>query len=290
MNYRIILLFTVLLVSTVDLSAKRYNPYGADWALGVHFGGTSFFGDINEGNAIKSTPFSKYFYQNASFMGGIVLDKWFGPYVGLTGSIQYGELQGTKAENNKWFQAKIFEYSLSGVANLSNLIFGINRRRNHTVYYSLGIGMSESRSWKYKADDVSGKYPIGTNGFGEPSSEGGDYIPMTETIVTTALGVKFYVGSNISVNLEGSIHAINSDKLDAHVYDNKTFLSRLEGYTYFSVGVQYHFGSDGRYATAHRHKSRYDSGRGGATEINMRKRNRAWRKIQKKKHKRFKYD
>ncbi|MCK5846200.1 MAG: hypothetical protein KAG84_02090 [Bacteroidales bacterium] len=290
MKYKIILAFFIFLSSTFDLSAKRYNPYGTDWAFGVHFGGTGFFGDINGGTGpLNSTPFSKYFYQNASLMGGVALDKWFGPYIGLSGKMQYGHIQGTKETSYATFTANYFEYNISVVGNLSNLFFGVDRRRNHMIYSSLGMGLSESRTWKYSTKG-DGTTLIGTNGFGNPRSEGGKYVPMTETIITTALGVKFYIGSNLSFNIEGSVHAINSDKLDATAndYANQNFIAGLEGYTYFNIGMQYHFGGDGRYASgSYKHKSRYTSSRGGAGEINMRKRNKAWRKIQRKKKSRF---
>jgi len=288
MKLKVFILFIILTVSYLSVNAKKYNPYGSDWAVGIHFGGTAFFGDIKSGySGLNSTPFSKYFYKDSRFMGGIVLDKWFSPYVGVSGNIQYGQLQGTKEENNKWFEAKYFEYNLALMVNLSNTFFGVDNRRKHLVYYTLGVGMSESRSWMYTVDTGT---LIGTNGNGAPRHEGGATRPMTEGVAMTSLGIKFFLGTNLTLNFEGSIHAINSDKLDTKVYDNSSFLARLEGYNYFKVGVQYHFGDNGRYSTIrYRHKSRYNGGRGSWTEINTRRYNKKRKKVLKNKKRRLKF-
>jgi len=288
MKFNAFVLFIVLTISSFSVSAKKFNPYGSDWSVGIHFGGTAFFGDIKSGySGLNSTPFSKYFYKDSRFMGGISLDKWFNPYVGVIGNIQYGQVQGTKEENNKWFEAKYFEYNLALMVNISNTFFGVNNRRKHLVYYTIGVGMSESRSWMYNLE--SGAL-IGTNGNGIPRHEGGATRPMTEGVAMSALGVKFFIGGNLTLSFEGSVHAINSDKLDTKVYDNKSFLARLEGYNYFNVGLQYNFGNNGRYSTIrYRHKSRYSGGRGSWTEINTKRYSKKRKKLLKKRKKQHKF-
>ena len=288
MKYRFTLLLIIVLLSSLDSSAKKYNPYGTDWAFGFHFGGTAFFGDMRaESGGLNSTPFSKYFYKDVRLMGGVVLDKWFGPYVGMSGNIQYGKIQGTKETSSAWFEANVFEYNLSVMANISNIFFGIDRRRRHFVYYNVGMGMTESRSWKY---NIHTGQVIGTNGNGKPRTEGGAVRPMTEAVVTSALGVKLFVGYGITLSMEGSVHVINSDKLDATPNDNSSFIAGLEGYTLFNIGMQYNFGYNGRYASIrYRHRSRYDGGRGGMSEINPRKYNKHRRKIFKKRRRKFKF-
>ncbi len=288
MKLRVLLLSTVLLFFFSKVEAKRYNPYGTDWAVGFHLGGTSFFGDLRaESGGLNATPFSKYFYQDMQMMGGINLEKWFGPYVGLLGNIQYGYIQGTKETSSAWFEAWLFEYNLNITSNLTNIILGIDRRRHWMAYTSLGIGMSNSRSWKYST--TTGKL-IGTNGFGVPKTEGGPFIPMTETIGNIAFGAKFYIGGNLSINLEGSMHVINSDKLDATPNDNSSYFAGIEGYNYYNIGLQYHFGFNGYHITnRYKHKARYNGGRSGYVRINSRKTGRKNRKIFKKGRKRFKF-
>jgi hypothetical protein len=267
--------------------AKRYNPYGSDWAFGFYFGGTSFFGDIKTDAGINSTPFTKYFYDDMRMMYGISLDKWFGPYIGVTGNIQYGKIQGSKETSNAWFEANLFEYNLSLSLNLSNIFLDLSRRRNWMAYSSIGIGSTESRSWKYRiSDDVL----IGTNGFGKPKEKGGKFVPMTETVIPVALGVKFFVGGNVSINIAGSFHIINSDKLDATPNDNTSTIAAVEGYTFYRVGVQYWFGGNGHHVTNHyKRKARYNGGRSGYVTINSRKTSRTNNKIFKRKKKNYKF-
>ncbi len=285
---RIYLLFALVILSIFSVEAKRYNPYGTDWAFGIYGGGTSFFGDLRaESGGLNSTPFSKYFYQDMRTMGGINLEKWFGPYVGVIGNVQYGHIQGTKETSHAWFEAWLFEYNLNISANLSNIILDLDQRRHWMVYTSIGIGMSESRSWKYST--ITNKV-IGTNGFGKPKKKGGPYIPMTETIGNYALGAKFYIGGNLTLNIEGSIHIINSDKLDATTNDNSSFISGIEGYNLYSIGLQYHFGFNGYHiSNRYKHRARYNGGRTGFVHINSRKTGRRNRRIFKRGRRRFKF-
>ncbi len=288
MKLRILLLGTLVFFMLTNAEAKRYNPYGTDWAVGFYLGGTSFFGDLRaESGGLNSTPFSKYFYQDMRIMGGINLEKWFGPYVGVLGNIQYGNIQGTKETSSAWFEAWLFEYNLNVTANITNIAFGIDRRRHWMAYTSVGIGMSESRSWKYSS--ITNKI-ISTNGFGTPRVEGGPFIPMTETIGNMALGFKFYVGGNLSINIEGSMHVINSDKLDATNNDNSSFIAGIEGYNYYSIGLQYHFGLNGYHITnRYKHRARYNGGRSGYVSINSRKTGRKNHHIFRKGRRRFKF-
>ena len=198
MNHKVLLLFIVLILSSFSLRAGRFNPYGTDWAFGVHFGTTVFYGDININNGpISASPFIGYYYQNARLMGGISLEKWFGPYVGVIGNIQYGSVQGTKETSTTWFEANIFEYNLSAMANISNILFGVDGRRNHFFYFSAGLGMSESKSWRYstKTDKL-----IASNAL---------HKSMTEAMVALAFGVKYFIGNNLTLSLETSANTIN---------------------------------------------------------------------------------
>ena len=287
MKLKSFLLLLLVIVSIGTLQAKRYNPYGTDWAFGIHFGGTAFFGDMrSNSSAINNTPFSKYFYKDVRFMGGITLDKWFGPIVGVTGNIQYGQIQGTKETSRAWFEANVFEYNMSLMINLSNAIFGVSRRRHSLIYYTVGVGMTESRSWKYSTID---NHVIGTNGNGHPENLIGNLRPMTEGVVVTGLGVKFFIGNGITISFEGNAHVINTNKLDATPNDNSSFIASLEGYTYFNVGVQYNFGFKGRYSTGYHRKSRYNGNKGSFLDLNTKKRTRIREKIIKQKRKVFNF-
>ena len=258
MKRKYLLIFILFSIFYFSAQAKRYNPYGSDWALGFHVGGTAFFGDLRtNSHSIYSTPFSKYFYEDMRYMGGVMLDKWFGPKFGISGAAQYGELQGTKVTSNAWFMTKIFEYNLTFKVNLSNILFGVSQRRNWLWYTGVGMGMSESRTWKYSIS--TGKI-IGTNGFGQPKTEGGKYIPMTETVVIFDMGFKIFIGGNLSINLEGSVHPINTNKLDATKNENPTFIRSTEGYTYWNIGLQYWFGQGATHTKSrYNHKARYGS-------------------------------
>ncbi len=282
MSIKNIILIIVFSFVSISAQSKRYNPYGTDFALGFHVGGTAFFGDLRtNSDGIYSTPFSKYFYDDMRFMGGVVMDKWFGPKFGISGTAQYGELQGTKAYLNQYFVTKILEYNITFKFNLSNIIFGVSQRRNWLWYTGIGMGMTESRTWKYT---ISDDRLVGTNGFGHPKKEGGPYQPMTETVAIWDMGFKFFIGGNMSINVEGSFHPINTNKLDATKNENSNFIRSLEGYTYWNIGLEYWFGKGATHTKSkYHHKARY-----GRKMYSSKSRKRSYHSF-KKHRRRFKF-
>ena len=279
------ILILLLILSLGQLRASNSTHTYENWAFGFHFGVTSFFGDLSDvSGGLRSTPFSKYFYQDLRTMGGISLKKWFTPHIGVRGYMGYGKLQGTKESSNAWFEANVFNYHIEAIADLTNIFFGVDRRRPFSISAFVGIGFTESRTWKYSMTDGS---LIGTNGFGKPLKPGGDYIPMTETIVPTGIIANFFVSNKISLYVEGSFHPINSDKLDATPNENPSFVTSLEGYNYFGVGMEIWFGSGGNKLFRGRGGARYSTRRG--TSINKRIFKRNTRAVFKRSKSRFRF-
>ncbi len=283
-------IFIAVLVSFALLFSFRSSATNSthlyeNWAFGFHVGGTSFFGDLADySGGINNTPFSKYFYKDMRTMGGITLEKWFGPYFGARGFMGYGQVQGTKEASMAWFEANLFEYNLQAMIDLTNLFFGVDRRRFFSVYSFVGMGMTESRSWKYSMTDGS---LIGTNGFGKPHSDGGPNIPMTETVIPMGIGINFFVGNKISFYADASFHPINTNKLDATPNKNSSFIAGLEGYNYFSVGMNIWFGAGGKMFRGRRGGAQYTSRRG--TSINSRILKRNTRAMFKRGKSRFRF-
>ncbi len=288
MTFRYFLLLLIFIVGNInhqEVRATNSTHLYENWAIGLHFGGTSFFGDLSDhSGGFHSTPLSKFFYADMKTMGGVTLEKWLIPYFGVRGFMGYGKLQGTKESSSAWFKSNIFEYHIEALVDVTNLFFGINRKRIVSVVGFVGIGLTESRSWKYNMLD--GKL-IGTNGFGTPTKADGKYIPMTETVVPVGLIINIFATNKVSFYFESSFHPINTDKLDATPNENESFMSSVEGYTYFGVGMNIWFGTGG-------HRS---FGRGGGpiytprggTSVNKRLYRRNTKAIFKKGKSRFRY-
>jgi hypothetical protein len=266
MRLRIIILL-VFAMSFTRAHATNSTHMFENWSVGLHFGATSFFGDLADfSGGLKNTPFSKYFYQDMRTMTGVSMKKWFSPYIGVRGYMGYGKLQGTKETSDAYFQANILNYHLAAMLDLTNLIFGVDRRRIVSVSGFIGIGFTESRTWKYS---LSTGEQIGSNGFGKPRTPEGNYVPMTETVVPAGIIVNVFVSNKVSFYAEGSFHPINSDKLDATPNANSSGAAGLEGYNYFGVGMNIWFGSRGRSSFRPRGGGpRYSISRG--TSINKR--------------------
>lgn len=270
MNFgKIILIAFVTITISICQPVKATNSTHLyeNWSFGFHFGSTSFFGDLADfSGGLKNTPFSKYFYQDMRTMTGITMEKWFSPYIGIRGFMAYGQLKGTKETSNAWFEANILDYNLEAIADLTNIFFGVNRKRIVSVSAFVGIGLTESRTWKYSLTDNS---LIGTNGFGSPTKEGGKYIPMTETVIPVGLIVNIFIANKASFYVEGSFHPINTDKLDATPNTNSSSAAGIEGYNYFGIGVSFWFGTGGKRNFGRRGGAQYSSSSRG-TKINSR--------------------
>lgn len=277
-------IFAVFLFYLSPLKATNSTHLYENWGFGLHFGGTSFFGDLaGNSGGLNNTPFSKYFYQDRRTMSGVVLEKWFAPYFGVRGFMGYGQIQGTKETSNAWFEANIFNYNLQAMVDLTNLFFGINRKRIVSVTGFIGIGFTESRTWKYSPVDGN---LIGTNGFGSPKTPEGKYIPMTETVLPFGVLTSIFVANKLSLFVEASFNPINSDKLDATPNVNNSFISGIEGYSYFSVGAELWFGTGGK-KHFRRGGAQYSSRSG--TSINSRFYKRNTKAVFKRGKSRFRY-
>ena len=214
-----------------NITAQHYR-FSNYWSVSPSFGVSSFFGDLsNKRNGfLKSTPFSKYFYEDRQLMVGLTLQKEINQYFGVRGNIQFGNIKSTDESVKLYFTSKMFEYSLLGTADLTNLILGIDRQRPWKLYGFLGIGLTESHTWKYNLlnDSLIQSSPMG---------EGSSIPTMTESVLPFGLGFQYKILKNLNLTAEISRHYINSDKLDGVIYDGQKF----EGFGYLGIGITYNF-------------------------------------------------
>lgn len=229
---KFVLLFFITITS-INAKSQTYNWFN-EWQLGISGGGVAFYGDVSNRSPqiMNSTPFSKYFYKERTFMLNGSLQKMILPYFGVRGSLRYGKLGATSDLDKSYFSTNIFTYDLAGLVDFTNLFFGVDKRRPYSFFGVLGLGISESRTWKY---DYFTKKLIDTNGFGSPKKVGGKYQPMTEGIAFAGLGFNYQLSKAFSLEFEISRFFINSDKIDATVSSTK----KTEGFGMISLGIKY---------------------------------------------------
>lgn len=223
------------LVSLTSLKAQRHYFFTEQWNVGLGLGATTFYGDLTDksNRFFSNTPFSKYFYQDRQARYIFLLEKKVNIYFGVRGQISYGKIKSTKESVKQYFTSNLFEYSLAGTIDFTNLFLGQDRYRPWSLYGYLGIGFTESRTWRYNM--LTGKL-VGTNGFGSPKTDGGKYIPMTETVIPMGIGFSYQFSKGFSARVEMSLQPIHTDKLDALVSTDEA----MEGYGLITVGVNYH--------------------------------------------------
>ena len=235
----VLITFIMSMVASTGAYAQFYG-FNKGWQVGVGVGSTKFYGDLsdNTNSFIKNTPFSKFFYQDRKFGGLFFLEKSINPYFGVRGMLFGGEIKSTQESTKQYFEGNYFDYSLSLTFNFSNMIFGRDNSRFTRIYGFAGIGMSESRSLKY--DLVTGNI-IATNGYDEPKHAGGARRPMTEVVYPIGLGVSLFASEDFNLNIEGHLHMVSTNKLDANPIEGRS----IESVGFLTITAVYNFGISG---------------------------------------------
>jgi len=234
----ILVLFASMMIS-LKAGAQLYD-FSRGWKVGAGVGATKFYGDLtdNTNSFIKNSPFSKFFYQDRKFGYYFTLEKSINPYFGLRGMLFFGKVKSTQESTKQYFEANYFDYSLSLTMDFSTMVWGPDRSRNTVIYGFAGVGLSESRSWKY---DMNTGNVIGTNGFGEPKREGGARRPMTETVFPIGLGLSLFSSEDFNLVTEAHLHMVATNKLDVTFVDG----ANIETVGLISVGFVYNFSISG---------------------------------------------
>ena len=232
--------FFLVSISISTISSAQSYGFDKGWRVGASIGITKFYGDLtdNTNSFLSNTPFSKFFYQDRKLGGSFIIEKSFNPYFGLRGMFFGGKLKSTQESSKQYFEANYFDYSLALTMDFSSMIWGPDNGRSIRFFGFAGIGLSESRTWKY---DMNTGEIIATNGFGKPKNEGGARRPMTEMVYPIGLGLVLFAAEDFNLNIEGHLHIVSTNKLDATPVEGTNF----EMVGFVSVGVVYNFSMSG---------------------------------------------
>lgn len=224
---------------STQVSAQTYR-LSQEWKMGAYIGSTKFYGDLtdNTSSILNNTPFSSYFYQDRKLGGAFYIEKWLNPYIGVRGMFFLGSIKSTQESSQQYFEGNYYDYSLALTLDFTSMIWGRNQGRLLSVYGFGGIGLSKSQSLRY---DLSTNEILATNGFGEPKRDGGGRRPMTETVFPVGLGISIFSSNPVSVNIEGHLHYVATNKLDATPVEGTNF----ESIGFISIGVVYNFSIKG---------------------------------------------
>ena len=231
----LIYLLLVFTVFTVSVNAQRHYKFSSNWNTSFFVGTTNFHGDVSDsGNSFKdNNPFSKYFYQDRRFGLGIYVDKMFNPYIGMRGLLMYATMKSTKESEKLYFEGNFYEYSLSGLLDLTNIFLGHDKYRAYQVYGFLGIGMTETKSELFNLTNDSLLNQIGY----KVEKEGRNPKRLTEVVMPVGIGARYKINKQLSVFGEFTSHIVFSNKIDAYAVDG-TIQERVG---LINVGLTYFF-------------------------------------------------
>jgi hypothetical protein len=244
MHKRLLRFTYILLILSIFAGIKSTHAQvyrlSQHWKIGGFIGATKFYGDLsdNTNSFINNTPFSSYFYQDRKAAGALFIEKWFTPFVGARFMYFGGDLQSTQESTKQYFKARYIDYSLSLSLDFSSLIWGPDPGRNVRFYGFGGLGFSRSQTNKYdmKTDKI-----IGTSGYGEPKRSGKGVQPLSEMVIPTGIGLSFFASNTLSVNIEGHLHFVMTNMIDATPVEGTNF----ENVGFISIGIVYNFNMNG---------------------------------------------
>ncbi|MCB2220566.1 MAG: hypothetical protein KQI35_09240 [Bacteroidetes bacterium] len=219
------LVFFQLNFSPSAAAQKQQSGFWKDWSINAGGGPNLFYGDTD------NYRFYRVFRNNSEWRFGysLMAQKKISPLFIVRGQFMQGQLSGTKRKDAIWFEGNVIETSLSVRLELLNLLWG-NEERKISVYAMGGIGFSH---WKAELKNRFTNEVIQGNGHKTGS---GLFGRTLEPVLPFGMGVDYRFNKHWSVNFEGTLRPVNSDKLDANEGGFK-----FDFYSYNFVGVTYYF-------------------------------------------------
>lgn len=211
-NAPLYLTFCILFVSFYSFGQRNSND---KWFVDINAGPTIFIGDIRSADFFPS--FTKPVEIGYAFGG--IFGKEMGPYFNIRSQFIYGTLNGVKPVSDFNFKSKFLSAGIGAEISLNYLFTGDNRS-NLIVYGTVGANYT---SWN--ADLIKTTTSIIQNN----DKSGAVAIPL-------GLKVLFELSSNLFLSMEGALHIVTSDLVDA-----KAGGIAHDDINYNSVGLTYKF-------------------------------------------------
>lgn len=203
----------VFLFSSLSLFAQR-NSFDR-WYVNANVGPTVFIGDIRSADYFPS--FEKP--AEIGFAFGGIFGRELGDYFNVRSQLLYGSVSGVKPVSDYNFKSKFFGVGLGGELNLNTLFTGDNRS-------SLRVFGTFGASYLFWNANL---YKQSTGVLFANDKSGGLAIPI-------GLKISYEVSPNLFLNLEGALHIVTSDMVDA-----KAGGISHDDINYNYVGITYKF-------------------------------------------------
>lgn len=202
------------------------------WIINVNGGLNLFYGDMRQ---YEYWPVSKY-ESERKFAFGLILGKQLTSFLDWRGQLLYGDLAGTKRKMksgsilNQYFNAKMFEYSMSLKLDLTSLIMGADDDRFANIYTYVGMGLVDFRT---QLKNLGSNVDVMSYGY---DNQGKKTKATTEAVFPVGVGVDFKLAQNLKANIDYSMRFVNTDKIDGYV-NHKSGIDDMYGYS--SIGITY---------------------------------------------------
>jgi outer membrane protein OmpA-like peptidoglycan-associated protein len=199
---------------------KFDNWFIEGWGMNMSFGPTIYVGDVSKSSKVKA-------------MIGLGVQKELNPHIYWRLNGAYGQLSGEKDKYESGGDANL-KFSNKFTEINTSLKFNLAPEKKISPYLYTGVGLINFRS--KLSNSQSGKL-ISSYGYKGNTASSATH----EVEVPLGLGFDWNINQAFSMNLDGSMRIVKSDKLDACVSDNNDKLLQ-DMFGAITVGFAYKFG------------------------------------------------
>lgn len=223
-----LLLFGTLFFLISFQTLHGQSSYQHNWYINVNAGLAQAHCDIQEHeNHISKLP------NETDLAYGVRLAKYISPVFALHAQYIMGKNKGERRRRDAYFYNEFQNIGLGTTINLSNLIWGVNKKRGLHIYGAAGIGLNYFRS---KTNYLSDGYYIAYFGYKQEGSELKKSDPETSLDIPVGIGMVINVSKSFQLNMETNLHFLDTDRFEAFVSGD-----RNDAYYYTSIGLTYNF-------------------------------------------------
>ncbi len=228
---KVFVVFLLMLISTSFYAQESKTTFSPYWYIKANLGTSWHHGDLSKNNFWPDSDLE--FLSHGIELG---FGRQLSNILGINTIFYRGFLDGQKPAFNGKFETSLFDFTLNGTVNLSNLIFGVKDRK-FSFHGMAGIGQVQWKAVSW-VNNLPGVY-YGYSTSPAANQGGGLNNRKVALIVPVGLGVEYELNDTWSLNADAKMKWADTDLLDGFSRAG----SANDYYNLFSAGVTYKLGS-----------------------------------------------
>lgn len=236
-KYTCVFCFMLMIFASAMLNAQIESKkikgipleYLNGFSVSANGGSMLAFGDIKQYSFLPASN------KENKFGGGFAITKSFKSIYAIRAQFLFGGLGGQEknATPPVYYKTSLVGYSVHGLFNINELIWGQTKPNKLSVYAIVGFGYASYRAFQKNLTTDTYVKSVGYKNYKLDKAK-----KTTDVVIPVGLGIKYKINENFDINFETIFHYALSDKLDAQFVkgDNSN-----DKYLYTNIGITYKF-------------------------------------------------